>query len=97
MDRERSIQEFQSEDYFKIDAFFVSADGKNKQQIKAVLNHKFKTAKESRQFLELCSDSNYVVSQVAVKPTKRNPAPPFTTSTLQQEASRKLGFGRTQP
>ncbi len=93
VDRERSIQEFQSEDYFKIDAFFVSADGKNKQQIKAVLNHKFKTAKESRQFLELCSDSNYVVSQVAVKPTKRNPAPPFTTSTLQQEASRKLGFG----
>lgn len=93
VDRERSIQEFQSEDYFKIDAFFVSADGKNKQQIKAVLNHKFKTAIESRQFLELCSDSNYVVSQVAVKPTKRNPAPPFTTSTLQQEASRKLGFG----
>lgn len=93
VDRERSIQEFQSEDYFKIDALFVSADAKNKQQIKAVLNHKFKTAKESRQFLELCSDSNYVVSHVAVKPTKRNPAPPFTTSTLQQEASRKLGFG----
>ncbi|MFZ1298489.1 MAG: type I DNA topoisomerase, partial [Saprospiraceae bacterium] len=93
VDRERSIQEFQSEDYFKIDALFVSADAKNKQQIKAVLNHKFKTAKESRQFLELCSDSNYLVSHVAVKPTKRNPAPPFTTSTLQQEASRKLGFG----
>lgn len=93
VDRERSIQEFQSEDYFKIDALFVSADAKNKQQIKAVLNHKFKTAKESRQFLELCSDSNYVVSHVALKPTKRNPAPPFTTSTLQQEASRKLGFG----
>lgn len=93
VDRERSIQEFHSEDYFKIDALFVSADAKNKQQIKAVLNHKFKTAKESRQFLELCSDSNYVVSHVAVKPTKRNPAPPFTTSTLQQEASRKLGFG----
>lgn len=93
VDRERSIQEFQSEDYFKVDAFFVSAAVNNKQQIKAVLNHKFKTAKDSRQFLELCSDSTYKVSQVAVKPTKRNPAPPFTTSTLQQEASRKLGFG----
>ena len=93
VDRERSIQEFQSEDYFKVDALFVGADGKNKQHVKAQLNHKFKTDKESRQFLELCSDSTFQVSQVTVKPSKRNPAPPFTTSTLQQEASRKLGFG----
>lgn len=93
VDRERSIQEFQSEDYFKVDALFVGADGKNKQHVKALLNHKFKTDKESRQFLELCSESTFQVSQVTVKPSKRNPAPPFTTSTLQQEASRKLGFG----
>ena len=93
VDRERSIQEFQSEDYFKVDALFVGADGKNKQHVKAQINHKFKTDKESRQFLELCSDSTFQVSQVTVKPSKRNPAPPFTTSTLQQEASRKLGFG----
>ncbi len=93
VDRERSIKDFISEAYFKIDALFVSQDPKIKQQIKAVLDHKFNTAEEAQRFLEICNGSDYKVGQVSVKPTKRNPAPPFTTSTLQQEASRKLGFG----
>ncbi len=92
VDRERDIQNFNSEAFFKVDGIFQSKDGKNKNSIKASLDHKFKEVQEAEKFLKLCSDSTYKVESVAVKPTKRNPAPPFTTSTLQQEASRKLGF-----
>ncbi len=93
VDKEREIKGFDSEAFFKVDALFLTTDQKNKAIIKATLDHRFKVASEAEEFLKLCIDSNYKVDAVAIKPSKRNPAPPFTTSTLQQEASRKLGFG----
>jgi DNA topoisomerase-1 len=93
VDKEREIKNFESEAFFKVDALFQTTDTKNKSNIKASLDHKFKIVSEAEQFLKLCVDSKFKVEAVAVKPSKRNPAPPFTTSTLQQEASRKLGFG----
>jgi DNA topoisomerase I len=92
VDREREIQGFNSEAFFKVDGLFLTQDGKNKNIIKASLNHKFGEVKDAEKFLKICEDSTFKVEAVSVKPTKRNPAPPFTTSTLQQEASRKLGF-----
>jgi DNA topoisomerase-1 len=93
VDREREIKNFEAEAFFKVDALFQTVDQKNKTNIKAVLDHRFKEVSEAEQFLKACIDSKFKVEAVAVKPSKRNPAPPFTTSTLQQEASRKLGFG----
>ncbi|MEO6189174.1 MAG: type I DNA topoisomerase, partial [Saprospiraceae bacterium] len=91
VDREREIQEFNSESYYKIDAIFEKISGNN-NAIKASLNSRFDTPKEAENFLNICKNSNYKVGSVEVKPVKRYPAPPFTTSTLQQDASRKLGF-----
>ncbi|MGB4968360.1 MAG: type I DNA topoisomerase [Saprospiraceae bacterium] len=93
VDRERDINEFKTEVFYKVEALFLSEDPKIKSIIKASLDHKFQKPEEAEQFLNQCSDSKFKVENVSVKPTKRNPAPPFTTSTLQQEASRKLGFG----
>lgn len=92
VDREREINEFKAEAYFKVDAVFKTISAKQNVQFKASLDHKFTTAGEAENFLKLCMDSDYFVTAVEVKPSKRNPAPPFTTSTLQQEASRKMGF-----
>lgn len=92
VDREREINEFNAEPYFKVDAVFNPITGK-KVQVKAVLDHKFAQAEEAEQFLSQCIESKFEVGKVEVKPSKRNPSPPFTTSTLQQEASRKMGFG----
>lgn len=92
VDREREINEFKSEAYFKVDAIF----SKNEQPgttIKASLNKRFENIQEAQVFLNACSKSKFRIEKVEVKPVKRNPAPPFTTSTMQQEASRKLGFG----
>lgn len=92
VDREREINEHQSENYFKVDAQFYKLQEKS-LNIKASLDHRFKNLESAQDFLQLCKDSTFKVDAVEVKPLKRNPAPPFTTSTLQQEASRKLGFG----
>ena len=67
-----------------------------KNEIKAELNKRFKTHDEAIAFLELCKTSKFTVSSITKKPLKRTPAPPFTTSTLQQEAARKLGFTVSQ-
>ncbi|MBU1717712.1 MAG: type I DNA topoisomerase, partial [Bacteroidetes bacterium] len=92
VDREREINAFASETYFRVTAEFdVIIDGK-KAIIRAELEEKFKTEKEVDVFLEGCKSAKYVISNVEIKPAKKSPAPPFTTSTLQQEASRKLGF-----
>ncbi len=91
VDREREIQDFKSEAYYKVDAFFLK-DKHTGSDIQASLNERFSTAREAEAFLNLCKKSKFKVGNVEVKPVKRNPAPPFTTSTLQQEASRKLGF-----
>lgn len=90
VEREREINHFHPEAQFKITALF-STDGK-KVNLKAELPQRFKTAVEGEKFLTDCLGANFKVNSLEVKPAKRTPAPPFTTSTLQQEASRKLGF-----
>src|SRR5690606_8585659 len=90
VDREREIIHFESEAAFKITAVFHT--GKGKELFKAELPARFKTITEAEQFLKDCLGASFSVASLDTKPSKRNPAAPFTTSTLQQEASRKLGF-----
>ena len=97
VEREREIQNFQAEPYYRLNAVFaVTGEDGAKNEIKAELNKRFKTHDEAIAFLELCKTSKFTVSSITKKPLKRTPAPPFTTSTLQQEASRKLGFTVSQ-
>lgn len=93
VEREREIQKFECEPYYRITAIFVliSNEG-NASEVKAELDQRFKTHEEVEAFLEKCKDAKFTVEAVSKKPLKRTPAPPFTTSTLQQEAARKLGF-----
>ena len=92
VEREREIENFQSESSYRVNAVFT-VDG---QQVKALLNHTFKTEDEARAFLESCKGCTFKVTDIEKKPIKKFPAPPFTTSTLQQEAARKLGFTVSQ-
>ena len=97
VEREREIQNFQAEPYYRLNAVFaVTGEDGTKNEIKAELNKRFKTHDEAIEFLELCKRSKFTVSSITKKPLKRTPAPPFTTSTLQQEAARKLGFTVSQ-
>ena len=89
VEREREIQDFHGEENYRVTAVFQSADG---SEVKAELSRRFHTADEARTFLESCRDCRFSVQDIATKPVKRTPAPPFTTSTLQQEAAHKLGF-----
>ncbi|RZK91017.1 MAG: type I DNA topoisomerase, partial [Pedobacter sp.] len=95
VDREREVNKFNATAAFKITAQFTT--GKGKEIVKAELPQRFEKAVDAEKFLEDCINANFSVSNLEVKPAKRNPAAPFTTSTLQQEASRKLGYsvGRT--
>ena len=93
VEREREIQKFQSEPFFRVNAIFDVAGG---SQVKAELDHRFKTYDEAHAFLESCKNAAFTVGDITKKPLKRMPAPPFTTSTLQQEAARKLGFTVSQ-
>ena len=94
VEREREINQFIPESSFKIEARFSAPDITGKQVIfKADGPSKLATAKEAEDFLRSCSGASYTVEEVQVKPSKRSPAAPFTTSTLQQEASRKMGYG----
>lgn len=90
VDREREINKFEPEAAFKIVAFFHT--GKVKDSFKAELSQRFGTEGEATQFLTDCKAALFAVKNLETKPSKRAPAAPFTTSTLQQEASRKLGF-----
>ena len=87
VEREREIQQFRSESAFRVAAVFLTegADGQ-RTALKATLNTNFKTEDEARNFLEQCRNAKFSVSSVQKRPTHRYPAPPFTTSTLQQEA-----------
>jgi DNA topoisomerase-1 len=97
VEREREIQNFQPEPYYRLNAIFaVTSEDGSKNEIKTELNKRFKTHEEALAFLELCKQSKFTVSSITKKPLKRIPAPPFTTSTLQQEAARKLGFTVSQ-
>lgn len=89
VEREREIQAFKSEASFRVVADFVLADGK---VFRAHLSRTFDTREEAQNFLEGCKSATFSVSDVQKKPSKRSPAPPFTTSTLQQEAARRLGY-----
>ena len=94
VEREREIEQFVSEAAYQVTALFElpARAGENPVQIKATLNRAFATEKEAEDFLEACKKADFIVESVVKRPTKRTPAPPFTTSTLQQEAARKLGF-----
>ncbi len=89
VEREREIQKFSGEDVYRITAIFSTEDG---AEIKAELNHKFATQEQAKAFLQKCIGAGFSVQDVVTKPVKRVPAPPFTTSTLQQEAAHKLGM-----
>ena len=89
VEREEEIRNFKSQSYFKVTASFFNTD---KRTLQAELSTRFDSEDEARAFLEQVGDTNFTVSHVETKPARRSPAPPFTTSTLQQEASRKLGY-----
>lgn len=97
VEREREIQSFKSEPYFRINAvFLVKDDNGIISEVKAELDRRLTTHDEVRALLERCKTAEFTVSGVSKKPMRRTPAPPFTTSTLQQEAARKLGFTVSQ-
>ncbi len=97
VERERDIRKFKSESWFRVNGFFLVPDKNGKiTELKAELSKKFKTSEEANSFLKKCKTAEFNVSDVAKKPGKRSPAAPFTTSTLQQEASRKMGFSVSQ-
>ena len=97
VEREREIQAFVSEPYYRVNAIFTvpQAEG-HIAEVKAELDKRFATREEAVAFLERCRKAQFTVGSVSKKPLKRMPAPPFTTSTLQQEAARKLGYTVTQ-
>lgn len=90
VDREREVNKFNAAAAFKITAKFST--GNAKEQVKAELPQRFEKEADAEQFLQDCIQAGFKISNLETKPAKRNPAAPFTTSTLQQEASRKLGF-----
>lgn len=94
VDREREIKDFKVTSFYKVLAIFdvIGNNGKS-VKLKAELPAQFATEKDARSFLEKCIGASYKIADIQVKPLTRRPSEPFTTSTLQQEASRKLGFG----
>lgn len=93
VEREREIQQFKPESSYRVTAVFeVPASNGSITLLKAELNKRFATRDEAQAFLEKCKKATFTIDAITTRPMKRNPAPPFTTSTLQQEAARKLGF-----
>lgn len=92
VEREREIQQFKSEESYRVVALFTPANSKEGTEIKAELNQRFKNKEEATRFLESCKGAAFTIRDIATRPQKRMPAAPFTTSTLQQEAAHKLGF-----
>ncbi|WP_430816999.1 type I DNA topoisomerase [Carboxylicivirga sp. RSCT41] len=97
VDREREVFAFKPTSSYRVTALFEVTDEKGRvKELKAELNKRFNTIEETKAFVEKCSDAQFLVSQIEKKPMKKSPAAPFTTSTLQQEASRKLGYSVSQ-
>lgn len=97
VEREREIRNFKTNTSFKVTALFEVNHAKGKTiELKADLSEKYPTKKQALEFLDKCKKASFNISDISKKPGKRSPAPPFTTSTLQQEASRKLGFSVAQ-
>ena len=92
-EREREIQVFNSEASYRISAIFMVSNGEGKMvELKAELTHRFKSKKEARDFLEFCRSASFAIEDIVTRPLVKSAAAPFTTSTLQQEAARKLGY-----
>ncbi|MBO5427854.1 MAG: DNA topoisomerase I, partial [Prevotella sp.] len=96
VEREREIQNFTSEPYYRVNAIFTIEEDGHPIEVKAELDRRFKNHEEAQAFLEKCREAEFKVADIQKKPLHRTPAPPFTTSTLQQEAARKLGFTVSQ-
>ena len=97
VEKEREIQNFTPQKYFRVSGIFSVPNGNGgPTQLKAELSKRFASLEEAEAFLSSCRTSEFTVDAVEKKPLKKNPAPPFTTSTLQQEASRKMGFSVNQ-
>ena len=93
VEREREINQFNAEAFFRINALFILPDG---NAVKAELNKKFRNENEAQAFLEQLKNAVFTIEDITTRPGKKSPAPPFTTSTLQQEAARKIGFSVSQ-
>ena len=99
VEREREIQQFKAESSYKVTAEFVALDASGNPSdvtLKADYEQRFATEEQAKLFLEQCKDRRFVITDISKKPMHKFPAPPFTTSTLQQEAARKLGFSVAQ-
>jgi DNA topoisomerase-1 len=96
VDREREIQQFSSEAAYRIVGIFTKEENGQLYEIKAEYNKRLKTKAEAMELLEKLKNSNFTIEDITTRPAKKSPAAPFTTSTLQQEASRKLGFSVSQ-
>ena len=93
VEREREIQNFKSTPSYRVTAIFlVPNEDEGFVELKAELTKRLKTKEEAYKLLEQCKQAKFAISDIATRPVKKHPAPPFTTSTLQQEAARKLGF-----
>ncbi|MDL2212510.1 type I DNA topoisomerase [Bacteroides sp. OttesenSCG-928-D19] len=97
VEREREIQAFKSEASYRVTGTFLVPDADGKQvEMKAELARRIKTKQEAKALLETCKNASFKIEDITTRPMKKSPAAPFTTSTLQQEAARKLGFTVTQ-
>lgn len=96
VDREREISAFSAKSQYKIEGIFNPEGSKNTVKVKAEIPEKFDNPSDAQNILEACINASFQIGSVEEKEAKRNPSPPFTTSTLQQEASRKLGFSLIQ-
>ena len=96
VDREREILNFKHEQYYRVDAIFHPEGTSEKTLVKATLDRRFSTIEEAQAFLEKCIGAAFTISEIEKKEGSRTPAAPFTTSTLQQEAARKLRLSVSQ-
>ena len=97
VEREREIKAFKSEAAYRVTALFLVPDAEGKMtEMKAELGRRLKKKEEAQALLEACKEANFTIEDIVTRPTKKSPSAPFTTSTLQQEAARKLGFTVSQ-
>ncbi|WP_298611841.1 type I DNA topoisomerase [uncultured Odoribacter sp.] len=94
VEREREINAFQEQQYYRVNGIFET--NRERAEVKAEVDERFVDQEDTLKFLQVCKKAQFTVNQVETKPSIRKPSPPFTTSTLQQEASRKLGFSVSQ-
>ena len=94
VEREREVRSFEAQPYFRVTATFSVGD--STEPVRAELDHRFATREDAVAFLKSCEGATFTVSSVTKKPLRRSPSPPFTTSTLQQDAARKLGLSVSQ-